>query len=878
VTKKTTGRAAAPRSKKTAKAPVRGAKKTKPAGATPKPRARAKAPARVAARPGRAGRTLLVVESPAKAKTIQKFLGPGYVVRASMGHVRDLPKNPKKKGEPDWIGVDEDRDFAPHYVVLRDKKKAVDEIVAAARNAPAILLAADPDREGEAICWHLEEILRGQNVEVPIGRVLFHEITRNAVQSGIASPQPIAMERVDAQQTRRILDRIVGYRLSPLLWDKVRRGLSAGRVQTVALRMIVEREREIRDFRAVEYWTVSARLQAVESAPFEAKLIEWRGTSVPWQRETEGGRSPALPDAPAAAEVEAHLKAADFTVAEVEAKRAQRTPPPPFTTSKLQQEAARRFGWTVRRTMQIAQGLYEGKDLGDQGTVGLITYMRTDSVRVAAEALDAARAHVASAFGPEYLPEKPRFFRQRKSVQDAHEAIRPTSLDLPPERVAGFLDGDARRLYTLIWNRFVASQMAPAEFDVTRIDIRAGDALLRATGEVMRFPGWRRIYEETRDEGETAGEAPTTALPALTQGDALTAREILTAQNFTQPPSRYTEAMLVRALEENGIGRPSTYASILSVLSDQDYVDKEEGRFRPSHLGEVVVDLLLPFFGDIFEIRYTAGLEEELDRIEEGETKWVDTLRVFAAKFGEDLQRARLEMPKIKELTEKTDEVCQVCGSPMLKRWGRFGEFLACERYPECRYTRDLSPQQAALPVVSEPCPVCGRPMTLRRGRWGVFLACTGYPECKTTRRIKVENGTIEVHRDVPLEETCPLCQKPLARKTGRFGEYIGCTGYPACRYIRHTESGVACPEPDCGGQLVEKRTRRGRRFYGCSRYPSCRFAVWDRPIPRPCPKCGYAFVMERETKREGTHCVCPSCREKFTCEEAEDVAASPSP
>jgi DNA topoisomerase-1 len=832
----------------------------------------------VAPAASRSGRKLLVVESPAKARTIQKFLGRGYVVRASMGHVRDLPKNPKKKGAPDWIGIDEDEGFKAHYVVLRDKKKIVDEIVAAAQHAPAILLAADPDREGEAICWHLEAILKEHHIQVPIGRVLFHEITQRAVTQGITQPRPISPERVDAQQARRILDRIVGYRVSPLLWDKVRRGLSAGRVQTVALRMIVEREREIAAFQTQEYWTLTAQLQPEGGALFDAKLVAWREASVPWQREGEAGRVATLPDAAAAQAVADHLRAADFVVREVEARRAQRSPPPPFTTSKLQQEAARRFHWAVKSTMRVAQTLYEGKDLGELGTVGLITYMRTDSVRVAEEALDGARAHIRQSFGPEYLPAKPRFFRQRKSAQDAHEAIRPTSLELPPERVEAHLNGDERRLYTLIWNRFVASQMALAEFDVTRVDVQAGDALLRATGEVMRFPGWRRIYEEVREEGEANGEATPGLLPSLAQGDRLTAQEIRPEQNFTQPPSRYSEAMLVRALEENGIGRPSTYAAILTVISDKDYVDKEEGRFRPTHLGEVVVDLLLQHFGDIFEIRYTARLEEELDRVEEGHQKGNEVLRVFAAKFGRDLKRARREMENVKLRQEPTDEKCALCGAMMVKRWGRFGEFLACERYPECRYTRDLHPDQEAVPAVSETCPACGRPMALRRGRWGVFLACTGYPDCRTTRRIKIENGMVEVHHDVPLAETCPQCGKPLARKTGRFGEYVGCTGYPECRYIHHTESGVACPEPDCGGQLVEKRSRRGRRFYGCSRYPDCRYAVWDRPLPRPCPKCGHPFIVERQTKRDGAHCACPACREKFACEEAPDAAEAPKP
>ncbi len=820
-------------------------------------------------------RRLIIVESPAKARTIHKFLGKGYEVKASMGHVRDLPKNPKKKGEPDWIGIDEDQDFRPHYAVLRDKKKIVDDILQAAHRADAVLLAADPDREGEAICWHLEQLLKADKVQKPIGRILFHEITARAVQAGVAAPRPICEARVDAQQARRILDRIVGYRVSPLLWDKVRRGLSAGRVQTVALRMIVEREREILAFRATEYWTLTTRLHSGAESVFEAKLIDWRGVSVPWKEGRGTDRVPALPDAASAQEVQVHLEGQPFVVSEVESKRAYRSPPPPFTTSKLQQEAARRFHFSVKMTMRVAQGLYEGKDLGELGQVGLITYMRTDSVRIAEEAREAARAFITQAFGNEYVPHRARSFRQRKSVQDAHEAIRPTSLDLPPERVASHLAADELKLYTLIWNRFVASQMANAEFDQTRVDVRAGDALLRATGQVLRFAGWRRVYEELREEEDRDRDPDGGALPVLAAGMTLTVDEIHPQQNFTEPPARFTEAMLVRALEENGIGRPSTYAAILSILADKNYVEKNEGRFHPSHLGEVIVDLLLRHFGDIFEIPYTARLEAELDKVEAGRQKGVDTLRRFATKFKRDLARARRDMENVKERQEPTDIVCDVCGAKMVKRWGRFGEFLACERYPECRHTRDLTAGEPAAPQVAESCPACGRPMTLRRGRWGVFLACTGYPECRTTRRIKVQNGTIEVSRDVELEARCPECGRALARKSGRFGEYVGCSAYPACRYIQPEETGVHCPEPDCDGQLIVKRSRRGRRFYGCSRFPKCRHALWNRPVPRPCPQCGHPFLIERETKRHGPHHACPACAARIP-REAPEVRHEP--
>ncbi|MBP7146611.1 MAG: type I DNA topoisomerase [Acidobacteria bacterium] len=821
------------------------------------------------------GKSLIIVESPAKAKTINKFLGKNYKVKASLGHVRDLPKNPKKKGDADWIGVDEDRDFHPHYVILKEKQKAVDEILASAREADSILLAADPDREGEAICWHIAEILRTKKIDKPIQRILFNEITRRAVQSAIEHPRAIIDSKVDAQEARRILDRIVGYRVSPLLWDKVRRGLSAGRVQTVALRMIVEREREIRDFQAIEYWTVTARLEPEGRARLDAKLVCWRDVDVPWRKNGGEQKQPGLPNEAAALEVVEHCRNAAFRVESIESKASRRNPAPPFTTSKLQQEASRKFRLPVARTMRLAQNLYEGKDVGTDGTVGLITYMRTDSVRVADEALDAVRSYIGSSYGAEYLPESPRTFRQSKSAQDAHEAIRPTSLELPPDKVAQHLDADELKIYTLIWNRFVASQMNAAEFDVTRVDIRAGEALFRATGEVLRFPGWLAVYQETReDDAENGGSDEQRSLPALNEGEALGLDELTPAQNFTQPPPRFTEAMLVRALEENGIGRPSTYAAILGVLADKDYVDKVEGRLKPNQLGELVCDLLVKHFGDIFEIPYTARLEEELDKVEEGEKGRVETLRDFASKFRVDLERARKEMENVKKRAEKTDIPCDQCGAMMVKRWGRFGEFLACERYPECKNTKDLH-EDKPLPDVDETCPNCGKPMTLRRGKWGPFLACTGYPECKTTRKIRVQGGAVEVRKEVVLEEKCPQCGRPLARKQGRFGEYIGCTGYPECRYTHQEETGVACPK--CGKPVVVRRSRRGTNLYGCSGYPECDFVVWKRPVPSPCPKCGRPYRLESITKRYGRQLICDNeaCGHKESVPEETPAAVS---
>ncbi len=822
------------------------------------------------------GKHLVVVESPAKAKTINKFLGREYKVKASRGHVRDLPKNPKKKGDKDWIGVDEDRDFTPHYVVLEEKEKTVHEIVEAAREAETILLAADPDREGEAICWHLKAILDERGIDKPIRRILFNEITKQAVCAALEQPRAIDGQKVDAQEARRILDRIVGYRVSPLLWDRVRRGLSAGRVQTVALRMIVERERDVRAFTPVEFWTVAARLEPVGRAAFDAKLVRWRGEDVPWKRvaASEGPKLAALPDEASARQVLERCGRSRFVVTCVDAKRSRRNPPAPFTTSKLQQEAARRFHLPVARTMRIAQALYEGKDVGPPGTVGLITYMRTDSTRVAAEALDAVRTLIGATWGAPYLPAEPRHFRQNKSAQDAHEAIRPTTLDLPPDAVAPFLDKDELNLYRLIWDRFVASQMSTAEFDVTTVDIAAGDSTFRASGEVQRFPGWLAVYQETRED-DAEDEGPAATLPALTEGEALSAQAVTPVQNFTQPPSRYTEAMLVRALEENGIGRPSTYAAILGVLAEKDYVDKVEGRLQPTELGEVVVDLLVRHFGGIFDVAYTARMEEDLDRIESGGEKRVDTLRAFATRFRGDLERARVEMENVKQRVVKTDVPCDACGALMVKRWGRFGEFLACERYPECRSTKDLAADSQPLPEVAESCPNCGKPMALRRGKWGPFLACSGYPECKTTQKIRVQGATIELKQDVVLEDTCPECARPLARKSGRFGDYVGCTGYPECRFTRQEETGVSCPR--CSKPVVARRSRRGKVFYGCTGYPNCDFVLWKKPVPNPCPRCAKTYRLESVTKRLGARLLCdnPDCGHVEAREETQAASVS---
>ncbi len=815
------------------------------------------------------GKSLVIVESPAKAGTITKFLGSGFTVKASMGHVRDLPKNK--------MGVDE-KTFEPTYQVLSGRKKVIDEIRKSASKADAVFLAPDPDREGEAICWHLAEELK--SVKTPIYRVSFNEITKRAILAAMEHPGEIDQNKVDAQQARRILDRLVGYKISPLLWDKVRRGLSAGRVQSVALRMIVERERERQAFKPQEYWSLTARLEGDAPPIFEAKLTRHKGKKI--EVKDKKGMDAVL----------AKLDGAKWTVGEVVAKEKKKHPVPPFITSKLQQEAFRRHSYSVKKTMMLAQRLYEGKDLGDRGTVGLITYMRTDSTRVAGEALDAVRAHIGDKYGKEYVPEKPRFYAARKQAQEAHEAIRPTGLDLPPSLVGKHLSKDELNLYTLIWNRFVASQMESAVFDTTTADIEASEYTFRATGAVMKFAGWMSVYQqdepvkarrkkdEEEDEAKEDDQVPEEGsgiLPPLAQGQALKLDKLDPAQHFTQPPPRFTEAMLVKALEENGIGRPSTYASILSTIQNREYVEKEKGRFHPSELGMLVTDLLVESFPDIIDVEYTARMEEELDEIEEGRLAWTKALKEFSRKFEKDLKQAHKEMRNVKTEEIKTDHTCNKCGKPMVVKWGRYGKFLACTGYPECRNTGELKDGngtgEAELSPAStheETCEKCGKSMVVRRGRFGQFLACTGYPACRNTRRIQISaDGEVTSKKDRLLDEKCPQCENKMAVKHGRFGEFTACSNYPECRYIKLKEVGVACPTD--GGAVVERRSRRGKTFYGCNNYPKCDFVVWYKPVPRACPECKAKFLLEKKTKKEGEMLVChkDDCGYKVAAETA---------
>jgi len=735
----------------------------------------------------RGSKSLVVVESPAKARTVANILGRQYEVKASIGHVRDLPKSA--------LGVDVKHGFDPYYIVPKEKQRVVDEIAAASKRAQAVFLATDPDREGEAIAWHLVQAV-GLDEASP-RRVVFHEITPQAVRAAFRHPRAIDMQLVQAQQARRILDRLVGYNLSPLLWKKVARGLSAGRVQSVALRLVVEREREVQGFLPKEYWTIEAQLSKTDDPQsFRAKLTGLVGKRKKLEiaSQSEADRLVSL------------LQSAAYSVAADQKKKQARRPSPPFITSTLQQEAARRLGFTAQRTMRIAQQLYEGLAIGDEGQVGLITYMRTDSIQVAHSARDETRAYIREKFGQPYLPASPRVYKKRvKRAQEAHEAIRPTSTYREPEKVRRYLNRDQERLYTLIWQRMVASQMTDALYDVTTVDIearpgRGRDAyLLRAVNTQLAFPGYRHLYTEAREEGEEEdlGKNP---LPELAAGDLLRLLELFPEQHFTEPPPRYTEGTLVRTLEEKGIGRPSTYAPIIATVQGRGYVEKQNGRLRPQELGFVVNDLLTTYFPDIVDVNFTAEMEDELDEIARGERSWQPVVQDFYTPLMKALAIAS-EAPVARQ---ETGEMCDQCGQPMVIRWGRRGRFVACSGYPQCRNTRPVEDEGEPLPATEEACPQCGSPMVAKRSRYGPFLACSRYPQCQGTRPLLVKTGA-----------RCPLC----------------------------------------GGDVVEKRSRRGRAFYGCANYPSCQFTTWTRPLPTPCPECGGLLLAAGENRARCSQC-----------------------
>src|SRR5271156_2545557 len=881
-------------------------------------------------------RSLVIVESPAKAKTINKYLGRNYNVKASYGHVMDLPKktigillpgeqNGKKKSKRKTKGkgkskaaekkpvkpivVTAENIFEPTYEVIPTKLKVIGDLQRAAVNADAIYLAGDPDREGEAICAHLAEILskprkytkvvadavaaeaeengNGDKAEASakpakkqeadtrkapkIYRVMFNEITQKAIKAAFEHPTEVNANLVNAQQARRVLDRLVGYKVSPILWDKVRRGLSAGRVQTVALRLIVEREREVRAFVPREYWTIHALLAAGQPPSFEAKLIKYKGQDI------------EIPDQSESQRILAAVDHAIWQVASVAQKEKRRFAPPPFTTSKLQQAGYNRLRYTAKRTMMLAQRLYEGVELGEEGTVALITYMRTDSVKVSADAIAQVRDHIGSSYGQSYLPEKPNFFKSKKDAQEAHEAIRPTDVARTPESVRRFLPEDMFKLYQMIWQRFVASQMVPAVFDQTSIDIAAGDYTFRASGSVQKFDGYLAAYQAVKEEEEKddEGDAAGNRLPPVREGDQLRLETIRPEQHFTEPPPRYTEATLVKELEEKGIGRPSTYAAIISTIVEREYVTKDQGRFTPTMLGERVSVLLVKSFEDIFDVGFTARLEEELDEIEEGKLPWRQAVKEFWDPFLLDLDKADEQMLSYKAGIP-TGLKCEKCGEgELLERISRHGFFLGCNRYPDCDYIKDLSPElpaEADGVAKIEYCDNCGKEMVIKRGRFGVFLACKGYPDCKTTRRL-VEGTRIARQPDVPLDEKCPLDDAQLLRRAGRFGDFIGCTNYPKCKSPRPITLGIKCPK--CAeGEFVRCGISRGRGagriFYGCSRYPDCDFTTPHEPINEPCPKCAAPFIVEKRTKQGNFRtCIKEGCDWEIEAPAPSDAATS---
>ena len=789
-------------------------------------------------------KSLVVVESPTKAKTINKYLGKNYKVLASMGHIRDLPKSK--------LGVDVDEGFVPAYEVISARKKIIKSLREIAKDVSSIYIATDPDREGEAIGWHVAELLPGQKRK--IGRLMFNEITRKAVLAAIEHPGQIDRRMVDAQQARRVLDRLVGYKISPLLWDKVRRGLSAGRVQSVTLKIVCDREREIEQFVSEEYWNIFARLAGGSPPEFEAKLIKKGRDTL---RVSSGEESRAILS---------ELTDAPFVVASVTTKERKKHAAPPFITSKLQQAA--RF--PVKKTMMLAQQLYEGVELPGEGSIGLITYMRTDSTRVSDQALAEVRDYIEHTFGGDFLPQKPNDYRVKAGAQDAHEAIRPTSVGYDPDHVRPYLTRDQYALYRLIWNRFVASQMLPARFNDTTADVSAGDYLFRVKGSVPTFSGWLVAYGELEAEtsrGKTVGQTADTPenggdegasaiLPPLAAGDLLELKVFRPEQKFTQPPPRYSEATLVKELEENGIGRPSTYASIIGVLQIREYADKVDGRFKPTRLGVLVTDLLTKSFEDILDVEYTKEMEDLLDKIEEGRADYRGTLASFYKKFSADLEAAVVEMPNVKGDGMPSDQTCDKCGSPMVVKVGRFGLFLACSTYPDCQNTRELEKTETGPDNEEETCENCGKPMVVKRGRFGQFLACSGYPDCKTTRKlIATPGGLAAAKPDQVLNEPCPRCGSNLVVKHGRFGEFTACNNYPHCKYVKLKGTGVSCPED--GGEIVERKSRRGRAFYGCSNYPDCEFTLWSRPIPETCPACSAPYLVEKVTKRHGRQVRC---------------------
>jgi DNA topoisomerase-1 len=758
-------------------------------------------------------KSLVIVESPTKTKTLKKYLGPDFAVEATVGHIIDLPVKE--------LGISIEEGFKPKYDTIQGKEKVIRNLKKAAGNLQDIYLAPDPDREGEAIAWHTAEILKKKGRR--FHRVLFHELTEKAIKAAMAAPRDLDPNRFESQQARRILDRLVGYQISPVLWKKVQRGLSAGRVQSVTVRIICERERQIQAFEPEEYWSITATLQGETPPPFSAKLTK------------KDNKKLHIPDDKTAHAVLSELAGIDFVVDKIVKKAQRRNPLPPFTTSKMQQDAIHKLGFSAKKTMTVAQQLYEGLEMGPGEPVGLITYMRTDSTRIAQEAVDAARQLIVSDFGNDFLPEKPHIFKNTKKVQDAHEAIRPTSVFRKPSEISRFLSQDQMALYDLIWKRFVACQMAPAVFDQTSVTICAGPYTFQASGSVLRFAGFLALY--LASNGESVTENDREILPSLSEKTVLRCSELIPKQHFTQPPPRFSEASLVKELEENGIGRPSTYATILSTIREKGYVELNKGYFRPTELGFIVNDLLIEGFPDILNVDFTAHMEESLDKIEEGTTDSRAVLESFYQSFKKDLERAEKQMKSIKGAGLDVELTCPKCNKGLKIKMGRNGPFLACSGYPDCTFTQNY------------------------------------------TRNDKGRIEAAEPSKDEPTNEVCPECGSTMVKKEGRFGPFLACSAYPACKNTRSLNgngagkaepTGVACPEKGCSGQLVCRRTKRGKVFYGCNRYPDCTYAIWDKPVPHACPTCGAPFLVERSTKRDGHHlrCLNKPCTYKRTIQE----------
>jgi len=722
---------------------------------------------------------LVVVESPAKARTIKKYLGAGYAVKASVGHVRDLPQRE--------LGIDVEKGFAPKYVAVKGKTKVLADLKREAGKSSAILLATDMDREGEAIAWHLNEVLKQS--KTPIKRIIFNEITKKALDEAVGSPRDIDTDKVNAQQARRVLDRLFGYLISPVLWKIFYKGLSAGRVQSVGLRLICEREEEIRAFVPREYWSIEGTLETSTGEPFAAKLLKI------------DGKKPEIPSEAKAGEALAAIRRERLVVSAAVDREKLRNPQPPFITSTMQREAATRLGFSAKKTMLVAQQLYEGVDLGPEGSVGLISYMRTDSTRVSDEAYGRGTSYLAEAHGPEILPGGRRTFKKTKLAQDAHEAIRPTDCYRTPDGLRAHLNKDQLALYRLVWQRFLASLAAPAVYAVREVDVAAGERyLLRAGGRKLVKPGFLAVMQDDAPERDEW-------LPDLAAGDAVSIRSLDASQHFTEPPPRYTEASLIKELEEKGIGRPSTYATILGVIQARDYVQKKGSSLHPSELGEQVWKMLDRLFRDIFEVDFTARMETELDKVEEAKEDWRDVVKLFYEPLTVDLAAVKERRAELRSLVqEESDAVCENCGKTLVKKWGRNGPFLACPGFPECRFTRPLEEEEA-------------------------------------------------------IDRACPQCGGKLAYRNGRFGKFIACTKYPSCKYTEAVTLGIPCPIPGCGGQIGERRTKRGKVFFGCSNYPKCTYASWDKPTGRLCPACSKDYLVEKDSKKKGKYLRCPSCR-----------------